>query len=99
MQSRSAPLVLRVWQSSLLQQEVDTVGVTSQNGEHQRRPGDGRQGEGEIGFQAVGVKQPGRLVLTSQMNLLSVFVCHVGEVTVLPVVDHHVQTLRVAVSS
>lgn len=46
-----------------------------------------------------GVEQPRRFVLTSKMNLLAVFVCNVGEVTVLPVVDHHVQTLRVAVSS
>lgn len=34
----AAPLVLSIWQGTLLQQEVDTVSVTSQNGEHQRCP-------------------------------------------------------------
>lgn len=45
------------------------------------------------------VEQPRRFVSTGEMNLLAVLVRNVGEVTVLPVVDHHVQTLRVAVGS
>lgn len=31
MQGCAAPLVLGIWQGTLLQQEVDTVSVTSQN--------------------------------------------------------------------
>lgn len=42
-QSCAAPLVLSIWQGTLLQQEVDTVGVTSLNREHQRSPVDSRE--------------------------------------------------------
>lgn len=96
-QSCAASLVLGVWQGTLLQQEVDTVSVTSQNSEHQRGP----ENDKDVFYFTVCslVKADKLKSRFLKKNSLAKFVCDVGEIPLLPVIDHHAQAVRVTVGS